>query len=76
MPAGELPVPAMKQPSRVRRRGRLALNQVGLGVPHEVSLMGFDDMPHCMNFTPPLTTVPQPIHNSYEAAGPAGLRAP
>ena len=37
----------------------LALNEAGLGVPDEVSVVGFDDTPESGYFSPPLTTVRQ-----------------
>jgi DNA-binding LacI/PurR family transcriptional regulator len=36
-----------------------ALNERGLHVPREVSVVGFDDIPEAAYFTPPLTTVKQ-----------------
>jgi len=37
----------------------LALNEEGLSVPDDMSIVGFDDDPHSAYFTPPLTTVRQ-----------------
>ncbi len=37
-----------------------ALNAAGLGVPQDVAVVGFDDIPVAADFTPPLTTVKQP----------------
>jgi LacI family transcriptional regulator len=34
-----------------------ALHEAGLAVPHDVSVVGFDDIPEAAYFTPPLTTV-------------------
>jgi len=36
-----------------------ALHEAGLGVPEDVSVVGFDDMPESGYYTPPLTTVRQ-----------------
>ena len=36
-----------------------ALHRAGLGVPDDVSVVGFDDLPEAPYFTPPLTTVRQ-----------------
>ncbi|HKI59015.1 MAG TPA: LacI family DNA-binding transcriptional regulator [Trueperaceae bacterium] len=40
----------------------LALHQHGLGVPEDVSLVGFDDIPLSAYTIPPLTTVRQPAY--------------
>jgi LacI family transcriptional regulator len=41
---------------------RLALHQLGLQVPQDMSLVGFDDLPISSYATPPLTTVHQPVY--------------
>lgn len=38
-----------------------AFNAAGLGVPHEMALVGFDDIPIARYLSPPLTTVNVPI---------------
>jgi DNA-binding LacI/PurR family transcriptional regulator len=46
-----------------------ALQQAGLSVPNDVSLVGFDDIPEAAYFSPPLTTVQQ----NYIELGNLGL---
>jgi len=36
-----------------------ALNEAGRGIPGDISVVGFDDIPEASYFTPPLTTVRQ-----------------
>jgi DNA-binding LacI/PurR family transcriptional regulator len=38
-----------------------AAQQLGLAVPEELSVVGFDDIPIAVDLTPPLTTVRQPL---------------
>ena len=40
----------------------LAINEAGLTVPDDISLVGFDDLPHSAYTVPPLTTISQPVH--------------
>lgn len=40
----------------------VAMYRSGIRVPDDVSLVGFDDLPHSAFCIPPLTTVRQPIH--------------
>lgn len=40
----------------------LALRSLGLRVPDDVSVVGFDDVPGMVLYDPPLTTVAQPVH--------------
>jgi DNA-binding LacI/PurR family transcriptional regulator len=42
-----------------------ALREHGLQIPHDVSVVGFDDIPEAICFEPPLTTVRQ----NFEALG-------
>jgi LacI family transcriptional regulator len=49
----------------------LALHRRGLGIPDDVSLMGFDDLPTSSYIIPPLTTV----HRSISTIGESAARA-
>lgn len=49
----------------------LGLRQAGIGVPSQMSLVSFDDMPLTELFNPPLTAIRQPI----EALGRQGFQA-
>lgn len=40
----------------------LALSEAGLDIPDDVSLVGFDDLPHSAYTVPPLTTISQPVN--------------
>jgi len=40
----------------------LALSEVGLDIPDDISLVGFDDLPHSAYTIPPLTTISQPVN--------------
>ncbi|WP_204013598.1 LacI family DNA-binding transcriptional regulator [Virgisporangium aurantiacum] len=52
--------------------GALAAARVlGLSVPDDLSIVGFDDLPQAAHSAPPLTTVRQPLHDM----GRAGSRA-
>jgi LacI family transcriptional regulator len=42
--------------------------ELGLRVPEDVSVVGFDDIPEAGTSTPPLTTVAQPLHDLGEQA--------
>lgn len=46
----------------------LAVRQRGLQVPHDISIMGFDDNFHARHLTPTLTTIRQPIGLAGEMA--------
>ena len=43
----------------------LALNECGLRIPEDISIVGFDDTPESAYYTPPLTTIRQ----DYDALG-------
>ena len=40
----------------------LALSEAGLDIPGDISLVGFDDLPHSAYTVPPLTTISQPVN--------------
>lgn len=39
-----------------------AIHEAGIGMPEEVAIVGFDDMPWATSLNPPLTAVSQPSH--------------
>jgi len=45
-----------------------AARSLGLSVPGDVSIVGFDDLPQAAHADPPLTTVRQPLHDMGRAA--------
>lgn len=45
-----------------------ALKEAGYRIPEDIGIVGFDDMPFCEYFTPPLTTVSVPKHYIGESA--------
>jgi LacI family transcriptional regulator len=45
-----------------------AARTLGLSVPGDVSIVGFDDLPEVAHSVPPLTTVRQPLHDMGRAA--------
>ena len=51
----------------------LGLFQSGLRVPHDVALVGFDDLPTSMYATPPLSTIQQPAYDLGRLAAAAML---
>lgn len=50
-----------------------AIREAGLGVPADISVVGFDDIPLAAFFDPPLTTIHLPAHDLGRAAGTALL---
>jgi DNA-binding LacI/PurR family transcriptional regulator len=48
-----------------------AARQAGLAVPHDVSIVGFDDIPKAARAEPPLTTIRQALHEKGRLAGQA-----
>ena len=51
-----------------------ALNQAGLSVPHDMSVIGIDDIPVAAWLSPPLTTVRQPLRETGQKAMEMALR--
>ncbi|UMG93150.1 substrate-binding domain-containing protein [Nocardioides sp. TF02-7] len=51
-----------------------AARMLGLSVPHDVSVVGFDDLPAARWSSPPLTTVRQPLADMGRQAGRMLLR--
>jgi protease II len=45
-----------------------ALHDIGMNVPENISVIGFDDVPNAAFFHPPLTTVQQPVAEIVSAA--------
>ncbi len=52
----------------------IALHRQGLRVPHDVSLVGFDDLPASSYVVPPLTTVHQPAYELGQLAAQSMLQ--
>jgi len=52
---------------------RLALHRAGLRVPEDVSIVGFDDLPHSAFTLPPLTSVRQSVYEVGQTAARALL---
>jgi LacI family transcriptional regulator len=53
---------------------RLALYRLNLRVPEDISLVGFDDLPHSVCSLPPLTTIHQPVYEIGRLAAEAMLK--
>jgi DNA-binding LacI/PurR family transcriptional regulator len=53
----------------------LAARRLGVRVPEELSIVGFDDLPLTRFTDPPLTTVHQPVRRKGEAAAAMLLEA-
>ncbi len=61
----ELPFTAINAASDEMAIGAiLAMTDLGLQVPRDISVTGFDDLPLALLSNPPLTTVRQPIHEA------------
>lgn len=52
-----------------------AIQQRGLRIPEDISIVGFDDVPSAAQVHPPLTTVRQPLHDMGEQATQTLLNA-
>ena len=52
----------------------LAVTRAGLGIPHDIALVGFDDIPLAEYFDPPLTTIRLPAYGLGWAAGERLIR--
>jgi DNA-binding LacI/PurR family transcriptional regulator len=53
---------------RLARGAMMALNEAGLKVPQDISIVGFDDIPEAEFADPPLTTIRQPMRQVGKAA--------
>jgi LacI family transcriptional regulator, galactose operon repressor len=53
---------------RLARGAMLALNEAGLKVPQDISIVGYDDIPEAEFADPPLTTIRQPMRAVGQAA--------
>jgi DNA-binding LacI/PurR family transcriptional regulator len=40
-----------------------AIHETGLGIPSDIAIVGFDDMPWAQSLNPPLTTISQPTYD-------------
>ena len=56
------------QNDRLARGAISALHEVGLRVPEDISIIGYDDIPEAEFSDPPLTTIRQPMRTIGEAA--------
>lgn len=71
----EVPPTAIVTTDETMTLGALdAIRDLGLRVPGDVSLIGFDDMPWTTLIQPPLTVVAQPVHEIGTTAGSRLLR--
>jgi DNA-binding LacI/PurR family transcriptional regulator len=61
MQRGQLFSAVFAQNDRMAIGAMHALNEAGLNVPKDVSVVGFDDIPLASYFTPPLTTIRQDL---------------
>jgi DNA-binding LacI/PurR family transcriptional regulator len=53
---------------RLARGAMMALNEAGLNVPQDISIVGYDDIPEAEFADPPLTTMRQPMRAVGQAA--------
>ncbi|MGK5556806.1 LacI family DNA-binding transcriptional regulator [Actinomadura kijaniata] len=61
VPAGRRPTAILAMTDRLAHGAVAAARDLGLSVPGEVSVAGFDDLPSAAEGDPPLTTVRQPL---------------
>ena len=59
VPPAEYPTAIFSANDQMALGAYRALNEFGLRVPDDVSLVGFDDIEEAMDFSPPLTTIAQ-----------------
>jgi DNA-binding LacI/PurR family transcriptional regulator len=52
----------------------LAIAHAGLQIPHDIAVVGFDDIPLAEYFNPPLTTIRLPAFRLGQAAGDRLIR--
>lgn len=66
--AGHIPEAVFAQSDPLAFDTVRAIRSEGLRVPEDISVLGYDDVAFAASFSPPLTTVRQPLHQMGEAA--------
>ncbi|AWB45778.1 LacI family transcriptional regulator [Paenibacillus sp. CAA11] len=69
MMQGELPSAVFYGNDEMAIGGMMALQEGGLSVPEDISVIGFDDIQLAEYLNPPLTTIHQPMHELGSLAG-------